>query len=80
MSLSWDADGHCMLNLVIRLPLIVEPLAFAFEPRERAERDAADVDLQPQPQLQLAGDAVGVVQAVFDLDEQRVQAALLAAR
>ena len=58
----------------------MKPLALAFEPRQRTERDAADVHLQAQPQLQLAGDAVGIVQAVFDLDLQRVQAALLARR
>jgi hypothetical protein len=57
--------------------LVVEPFAFAFEPREGAEGDAVDVYLQAQPQAQFAGDAVGIGQAVLDFDLQSVEAALL---
>ena len=55
--------------------LVDEAFAFAFDARQAAQRHRAHFDLQAQPQPQFAGHAIGIVQTVFDLDDQLVHLA-----
>ena len=49
---------------------------FAFEAGQRHGRYAADIDLEAKLELQLLGDSRGLLQIVFDLDDELVHRAM----
>src|SRR5262245_29293746 len=64
--------------LIVHQPLVVEAFALTLEARQRTERDAGNIDLQPQTDLHFPSHAIGITQAVFDFNRQCVQGTLFA--
>src|SRR5437868_4577130 len=59
-------------------PFIDKSPPFAFGAGEREGRDTADVDLEAELKVQFLSDAGGVVEVVFDFDEEFVHRAVFA--
>src|SRR5687767_9370304 len=65
-------EAHAGRVWLRALSSVDEPFSLPLKPRQGTGRDALDVDFEAEAEVEVAGNAGGVGEAVFDLDLQGV--------